>query len=371
MKLKNSIIILVIMLSNAFLIHGKEHTRDTFLKQFIKPFLETDDVSYPAKLLVDDQRIYVADRKHGRIYVYSKNDRKKIAEFGQRGEGPGDIYGYIRDIRTSNDTIYICTPGRVSTFTINGEFIEEFPVPAFYRSVIPLENKNFAGMRYGYSKADKGLLSINYCLLDQKFKWKKLLFEAFYKIDKPKDNNKTVERFFPDRRKCVLYKNRLYIGCTDRGFYFQVLDTDGNQLYKIDKAFEKIPVTNRIKRKVNSLLKLQMGNDGFKNYLARKEPVFPENIPAYLNFYVGNEKIYVIHFTKPGAKGWMELLIMDLKGNEIAKKLIFLGGLFIQLEMEDYASFNGGKIYFLTMKEESSEILEFNMEAVFTEDGVR
>jgi len=73
--------------------------------------------------MAKDGRVYIADSKNFKIYIFSK-EGKYISFFGQKGEGPGEIKKY-----QSGDQLFVvdnsaifCERGRISYFTLDGTY---------------------------------------------------------------------------------------------------------------------------------------------------------------------------------------------------------------------------------------------------------
>ena len=179
-----------------------------------------------------------------------------------------------------------------------------------------------------------------------------------------KNKGKKVEIYHPHCRKGLLYKDKFFIGCTDRGFHFEVFDKTGRKLYSIDKEYKKVKVTADMKKKEIEIYKKMAGIDMFSHYAKRVQLVFPEYNPAYQNFFIGNDKIYVFHYPKPGTNGWQKLSLLDLEGNLVSQKWIYMDSLFGKVGMEGYICFSNGKLYFTISGEDYTNIVKFDVDAV-------
>jgi hypothetical protein len=367
MKLSISAIIMLLIVIYSFATYGDEISPQKFNEKYYKTLFIIHEPFIMYQLVVSESFFYLCDLKYCKINIYSLKEGKKIKSFGQRGEGPGD-FNYIFDVQCSKDEIYICSNKKLSVFTLKGDLIKEIKDNSanIYRTFIPIKD-NFVSWRNDFSKLENGKLSIVYTLLNKELIRKKDIFQIYYDNIKPKDKSKTGLLLFQPCRKGIVYKDRFYIGCTDLGLYIGVFDNNGNELYEIKKDFEKIKVTEYIKRRINDLYKLILG-DSYKNFMSSREIISPEFIPAFINFFVDNEKIYLFKFPKPGSNGMLEVLLLDIKGNILNQKMLPLGAMYKHLEEKKNISFYKGKLYILTVdNEENSVLSEMDLEAIFND----
>lgn len=366
MKMTFLLLCIILLFGNFCFAQLDKANAEKFFKSRFKKLWKTDDTFYMTFISVDDSRVYIADKKHCRVCIYSKEDGKKLAEFGRVGDGPGEIKGWVRDMLVVKDKLYICSPGRLGIYSTDGKFIGQLAVSVAYQALYPSDDF-FVGKRLKYYHEDPEKITQAFYLLDRELKSKKELFSVDYRIPMPASRGKKIEIYHPHRRKGVLYKDKFYIGCTDRGFYFEVFDKTGKKLYTIDKEYKKARVTERMKSKVLAINK-KMAKEHFSDYFKRVQMVFPEYNPAFLNFFIGNDKIYVFHYPDPGANGWQQLSLLDLNGNLLSKKWIYMDSMYGKVELESYSCFNNGKLYFTIDSEEYTNFIEFDVEAALKTD---
>lgn len=353
---------IILLCGNFCLAQLNRANAEKFIRTYFNVLMKTDDTFYMSIICVDDSNIYIADKKHCRVCVYSKKDGKKLYEFGRQGEGPGETKGWVRDMHVATDKIYICSPGRINVYSTGGEFIRDLNISAAYQALYTLEDF-FIARRDKYTHSDMGKITLAFTLLDGKLKYKKDLFAIDYRMPVPESKGKKIEIYHPHCRKGVLYKDKFYIGCTDKGFYFEVFGKSGKKLYTIDKEYEKVKVTERMKSDVIAMNRKLAKRSGFFDSFKRVQMVFPEYEPAFLNFFISNDKIYVFHYPKPGANGWQELSLFDLNGKFLSKKWIFMDSLYSIMEIGTYVSFNKGKLYYVANAEEHTSVIKFDVDA--------
>lgn len=339
----------------------------TFLKYVNNRFIEVEDVFRRTKILVDESRIYLCDLTQSRIYTYSKKNGKRLAVFCSKGEGPAEAPA-LHEVHIHKENIYVGTLAKIMIFSKDGRLIKEIRGEAAGWYCFPFGD-NFVRHRHVTKKwDDKPVITYEFILLDQNLERIKDFFKADFTEPAPKDKNKEPWIFFKDCRKTIVYKDKLYIGFTNLGFSISVFDTKGDACYEIRKDYEKIPVTAKIKKKVHETLKNQYRqhyDDYEKEYnafLEKQELVFPEHFPAFLNFFIGNDKIYVLKYPRPGSKGMTDLIVMDLRGKVLKKKRFPLfGDLHIILDRTGNYYFYDGKLYLYESLEESTRIHEVDI----------
>lgn len=336
---------------------------------FNKRFIEVDLVFRRTKILVDESRIYLCDLTQMRIYVYSKKDGKRLAVFCSRGEGPGEAAA-LHEVHIHKERVYVGTLAKIMVFSKDGQLIKEIRGEEAGWYCFPLGDNFVRNRRVTKKLNDNPVITSKYILLNPNLEKVKDIFKADYIKLMPKDKNKDPWIFFKECRKAVVYKDKLYIGFTDLGFSISVFDTKGDKCYEIRENYEKIPVTDKTKEKIHETLKTQYRvncvDDYEKEYnafLAQQELVFPEFFPAFLNFFISNDKIYVLKYPRPGSKGWTDLVVMDLKGKLLKKKRFpLVGNMLVILDNSNNYYFYDGKLYLYEALEESTGIHEIDFE---------
>jgi len=275
---------------------------------------------------MDDDQIYIADRGTNSIHIFSRDNYAHVGQFGRQGQGPTD-FEYISFIRVYEDFIYVSAGRKVSYFSKNGKFIKTvtpFPNSGGY---IPL-GKNFVCKNYPGSNPKSTMAKLQIELLDSKFKKKKVLFqiEALKYMVYNFESSKQSVLLTRDCMKLDVYKNNLYIGTTTKGFYFIVFDSRGNRLREINVPYKNRKMTSKEKKKIVDNMRLEMGEEAFNNWKIGNEPNYKEYYPAYSDFIVTDDKIYVFSFKIIGEP--QEIIVLDLEGNimnktEVPKEVLF------------------------------------------------
>jgi hypothetical protein len=116
-----------------------------------------------------------------------------------------------------------------------------------------------------------------------------------------------------------VYNNRIYVGDTRKGFFIDVFDNSGNRLYSINKKYEKIKMT---RDHIKDIREGNKENDRLYTNLTggKIKHVFRDFFPAYKDFSVQDDKLYVFTYRKKNGK--REVIIMDLSGKELGRTFV-------------------------------------------------
>ncbi len=268
-------------------------------------------------VILDESNIYVWDQYLSKVYIYSRKDFKKLAEFGRKGLGPGE-FNNISKVYLDRNYIYVNTFPKLCLFYKNGRLKKEIKSNTNAGGFIPF-GSNFVGVSYPYTniKAKKDIML--YSLFDSKLNKKKDIYQAeFNKIIRygyPKE----IVFFFRGCTKGIVYEDKLFIGSSDKGIYIAVFDLSGNRLYEINWEYEKRKVTESEKvQKLEGLKKVISKSEWEKRKMIC-DYRFPEYYPAFESFAIDREKIYLFKFPKDNK---LEIVILNLKGDLVRKKII-------------------------------------------------
>ena len=271
-------------------------------------------------LAMDEEQIYIADRDDNVIHIYSRKDFAHIGQFGGEGQGPAE-FEFIGFIRIYPDFIYVSGERKISYFSKKGNLIRTatpFPNSGGY---IPL-GENFVCRTYPGENPKEEKAKVQVELLDSGFTNKRALYLAeFQKF--VRYNFQTGKRDVLLVRDCFkldVYNDRLYVGNTDKGFFFIVFDASGEKLYEINLPWKEHKVSSDEKKYLIDRERQGWGEQRFNQLKASQDYVFPRFYPAYSDFTVTDGKIYV--FSYPIKDKPQEVFILDLQGNILRKNTI-------------------------------------------------
>ncbi len=296
---KLGILLIIVVLLVSYL-EGKD-TKVVPLSELMKPSM----------MLVDGDRLFVTELTS--IYIYSRKDFKLIKKFGKSGEGPREfklnVFGPGLIIFPFGNQLVINSDNKVSFFTRNGEFVKEMKTPGMAGVFVPIKDK-FVGT-VTTQKDNKLLLSIQ--LFNSKLERVKELFLTDYEVGPGATFNMPTAGFYS-----LPFKGKIFSLIGSEGFVFDVFDTTGKKLYRIKKDYKPVPVPDSYKKETMRWFK---SDSPYKQYIGSLFKVsFKTHYPAVKNFFIDNDKLYVI--THKQENGKYECVILDLKGKEL--KRVFL-----------------------------------------------
>ncbi len=278
---------------------------------------EFEDVFKTPHILMDNKQLYIWDSVLLKITVYSRKDFKKITEFVKRGEGPGEVT-FINTVSLNENSVCVASFPKVCFFSKKGELIKEIKGPTDAGGFIPFMT-NLVGKSYPRSKHTDEKGNVLFSLFNSNFEKKKDIFLTDTRPIVRYGKRKAVVSWIYDCTNAVVSGNRLFIASTDKGFYIAVFDPEGNRLHEINKPFEKRRVTDADKKRMIERSRKTYSDTEWQEYKARYEIWFPEHYPAFANFAVHNEKIYIFNYPEEEKQ---EVYILDLNGNLLKHKRI-------------------------------------------------
>lgn len=308
---------------------------------------EFDDVFKNPFILMDNKYLYIWDNALLKVNIYSRNGFTKKTTFCNHGEGPGEV-NFINTVSITDNYVCITSQPRVCFFSKNGEFIKELKGPLDAGGFIPFMN-HFIGQSYPRSKHTDEKGKIQFSLFNSNLKKEKDIFLAESRKIVRNGKRKEEVAWIFDCTKAVTFDSRLFIASTDMGFYIAVFDPEGNKLYSIDKPYEKRRVTNADKQRIINSTKKTYSKMEWEEYNARFDIWFPDYFPAFANFTVQDEKIYI--FSYPEARK-QEAFMFDLTGNLLKQRRLEVKE---PLHCITYGKFavRSGRLYFLDENEET------------------
>jgi hypothetical protein len=271
------------------------------------------------------------------FFVFSLKDFKQKGKFGAEGQGPGEFNMEIQ-LKIMPDFYLADSPFKFALFKKDGTLIKEHRITAA-REVIPFKDK-YILVRERVDQQNKKVFRAVF-LVNSEFMTIKELYVADF------DAN---VRSFEEKPNILLhyfgvqcYDDKIFVADSKKGLFINVFDSDGNQVYTIDKKIEKLKTSEEFKNKVIDEFKISNRNvyESFKSTGYN----FHEYLPPIRYFYVNDDHIYVVTYKEKDNKH--ELIIMDLKGKTIKNTYVPLQSFGIRKSISDFVlyTFNKGKIY--------------------------
>ena len=324
---QKKIILIIILLTLGVLSEGKKI--GTFPDGYFKmPILR-----------LDDSIVCIMDRVLLKGHIYDRKTLKKIAEFGGKGQGPGEFAGISQTV-LDDKYIYVSSSPKLCIFSKKGKFIKEFRVPIKTERFMPLGNDNYVATYIVPSNRQVTRAKTKYQLFDENLKLIKSFFtsefHAFFQIL----NGQEIVYMFRDCEGAVVYKNKIYIGNSDKGFYFAVFNQNGEKLYEITRDEKKRILSSKNKEMI---LKYFKTSPPWRGQHPNRKIVIRDVIPAFQAFFVNDDRIYV--FTYPQKSGCYDIFILDLKGNLLKKRKISINEIYNVGTTFSYI--HRGKLYFV------------------------
>jgi hypothetical protein len=266
-------------------------------------------------LRMDDEFIYIIDQALVKGIIYERNTLKKYAEFLKRGQGPGELTE-ISNIAIDDRYIYVSSFPKLCIFSQKGKLVKELRGPYKTSSYIPFGD-NFIGTYQLPARPDSDIVKLQFNLYDCNLKKKKELFLTEFPAYVIFKGDKKYYPIYQDYAASFVYKDALYIGSTEKGFFFSVFNMDGEKMYDITRDIERVKVKAEKRRKILNYMRESMGENKWQDFKAKYEVIFPDYYPVFKDFFVSDDKIWVFMYPLDGK---YEIMILDLKGNLLKSK---------------------------------------------------
>ncbi|MCP4149633.1 MAG: hypothetical protein GY757_17945 [bacterium] len=306
-----------------------------------------EDINRPNMLVVDNERMFIADGFN--VHIYSMKDFKRIKTFGQKGEGPGEFKIFLRKDRGGvlieglPDKLLINSIKRLSIFSKDGSYMSQLNVPGGgtkFRSY----GKNYVGFGTAM-ESHKFYRTIN--IYDSQLQKVKEVFRWL----EDGNHDKNIHPITGNLQMARTHGNKIYI---NDGDLINVYNHRANkiQVIKPEKGYKKLEYTNASKKEVQDFYKKDPEGWAF----LKTRISYPDYFPRIRSFNIINSKIYIETFEKK--EGKTKFVIMDLSGKLIAKP--FLPLQYVNIEKAYPYNFAKNKLYQLT-ENLDDEVWELNV----------
>lgn len=277
------------------------------------------DVLKPESIDVSGERLYVAEG--AAFYVYSLKDLRLIAKFGEKGEGPGELKVvpmFSNSITAVRDQLIVEGMNKIIFFSKNGEFLKEARKKGGYRTfrIRPVKENYIAVRMISATEKDKKFY-MALSLLDAEMN----LIKELYRQEFPEKDKDIV--MVTDAIYFAVYKDRIYVEKSEKGFVIEVFDSKGSSLFEIKKDFGSRKITGKDREAIlknlkgDNFVKLMVkAAGGWENFKKRMGFIYPGSFPPIQDIIVSDDRIYVSTYDRKGDKE--KYIIMDLEGNILA-----------------------------------------------------
>lgn len=290
---------------------------------------------------VKQDRIFVTSQAS--VYIYSLKDFKLIKKFGRQGEGPREFLvtpGFATSlwIEVLPKSVCINSIGKVSFFTLDGEFIEEIKAPVI--SYIRPIGKNFSGITQ-IDESNKSFRTFN--LYDQSF----TKIKEFYRERALIQPGRQVTLDKSDDLMRI-WNHKIVIS-GKKGMVLHLFDKNGKKITTINEKYTARTFDADSKKALHAYLKAELkeGYDYIKDKL-----VLPDYFPAISNFYSDNKYLYAGTFVE-NDKGKTEFYVFNAEGKLL--KRVFLPIAKIAPVKDFPIDFYQGKLYQLVENEKTEK----------------
>jgi ankyrin repeat protein/CubicO group peptidase (beta-lactamase class C family) len=305
---------------------------------------------------MDQDQLYIVDGH--RIYIHARDDFRLIRMFGKAGEEedafrPRSGNNMRLFVNVQSEDMIICSERRAGVFTKNGEFIKDLNSPYMVDYVVPL-GKKYIGSAY-YIHVGTGKSTQHILLGDQKLNFSNEIAGSHLGGGSAKGfggpDRKIHIDLIPLYFGFKIYKGKIFVGQAHKRFFFEVFDSKGEKLYEIKRDEPKHPVTDAYKKERLEKIKNLSLYKRHKDSLVIDEA---EHFPAFRNFAVTGDKIFVITFKELEEK--QEILVLDLKGQLLDREFVPKAEVFL---------IEGNRFYYLDKHEDGE--WELKVEKMLTE----
>jgi hypothetical protein len=295
------------------------------------------DIMKPEMIIVQGDRFFVVEG--AAVFIYSLKNFKLLKKFGKRGEGPKEFKVNPPDNSLRIDvlpaSIMVNSIGKISFFTLDGEFIKE---------------RNIRGPSYVYALG-KNYVGETFVNEDA------VIYRAFNLYNANLEKIKEIYRqkhILQQGRKIVIGKevpmfeidgDKVFVS-GKVGLAFDIYDKDGKLLRSVKHPYKKSKVTDKDKKDVHEYLKMKYGEvyNRIKNVLE-----IADEFPVISRLFARNRVLYVSTNTRQEDKG--EFFLFDSKG-KLLKKFFLPMVRMTPLEWFPY-EIQGNKLYQLVENEDS------------------
>jgi hypothetical protein len=300
-----------------------------------------DEVFKHPRLLMDERQIYIWDNILKKIYIYSRSDSALKEVIGGHGGGPGE-FQHLSSVFIHEDNIYAGTYPRLSIFSKNGKLRKNIKGPTDAYSFLPFGDC-YVGRKDKYQRRNKRTIRVVFPLYDSRLNKIRDIFETEVRKSSYYTQPKRETLWARPHVKPVAYKDKLFIGSPEKRFFFAVFNQKGDKIHEIDRPFQKIKITpQRQQQYIDDIVK--RATTAWWQAIKRRTTItFPDYFPAYADFFIENDNLYV--FTYPIGPNF-DLLTLDLNGNLKSKQSFTNDNAAYRIKFLD-GHFHNGNYYYL------------------------
>jgi len=302
------------------------------------------ELKKPSMMVTQGNELFILDGVE--VYVYSLRDYRLLTKFGKMGAGPGEL---IPDdeislhLRLVEGNIFLNSQTKMVHYGKEGKLIKEKAFTFVSMQVAPL-GEGYAAVKVTPG-GSVGAIKLAVVLCDSQLNPLKTLVS--FDKDEAANFGKIVIPTPYIYLQCG--KDTLYVwGGNQRDFEVKVFDKRGNPLPSIQMPYERLELTDSLKKEVIEWFK----TGRFRNVPAEvfQRLYFLDYLPAVRNVAVAGshsgDRVYIQTYKQQG--GDSEFFVFDGHGKFL--KRIFLptaSGDKIKINNETLFTFDGDRYYYL------------------------
>ncbi len=293
------------------------------------------EVNEPKTLNIAGDNMIISESES--ILIYSLKEKKLIRKFGKNGEGPGEFKlghgaGNLK-IDVIEGKLIVNSGGKLSWFTLKGDFIKEMKIPPM-AYLIPVKN-NFIGNTLSPSKNNFPSFAIS--LFDKNLKKTNLLFNSNIPVGMGAKVMVPPYNFI-----YRVFKEHIYLSTGKENIEILILDSSGMKTGKVKLDNSRIKIDEKFK---NIVFDFYKNDPVYKNYWSymKKHMFFPEFFPGLKDFKVENKLLYIQTYKLNNEN--FEWIIADLKGKIL--KRVYLPQNIESAVAYSPVTVSNGKYYYL------------------------
>jgi hypothetical protein len=272
------------------------------------PAVDLPWITNPEALAVAGNRLLLLEGTT--IHLLELPGGKYLGKFGQEGEGPGEIrknpFGGPILVMPHQDKIFVNSMARLSVFSRDGVFIEEFRIDP-NDNFIPF-GEQFVCMG-PYVADGRPLMSL--FITGSNLQKDKPIYVSDFEIGMDMSFEFPITPFYP-----AVNRDQLFIIAGKDGFAIDVYNRQGQKLYRIEKKEPAVALSAEYRTETEKAFKRNPNFASLWDYF-RQRIKYKSHFPAIFDFFVEGDRIYA--FTNKMRAGERECLVMDLKGKELKR----------------------------------------------------
>lgn len=275
----------------------------------------------PFRIRLADHCFYITEGP--RIFIYSLENYKLVKSFGKAGEGPQEFKlppEFSTKIDFNAEFLLVSSVGKVSFFSVNGEFIKE--QRAQFMNLINM-HRMLGNQIVGEKMVeDQGIRYIALYLYDAKLKKiREIHRHKFYLQRGQQFNPITRGLYLPN---FYIRDGKIFVGGDINSGTIHVIDPNGKVVQVLKPPLPKVTFTKKDKQ---GWIDSYMSNAEYRRQYHRIKHRFkyPRFFPMFQNFIVADGLIYVQTFKRDKSDKNNQFVILDLQGELLKRVWLPLG----------------------------------------------